>query len=141
MPISPGYVARETVTNLWRNRLMAIAAVLTVAVSLSLVGTALLLRQAVNSELFNLNQNVDLQVFVQPKASIAEIAALRATISQTPQIRKFAYLDHEQSYKLACQISGPSVCSVLPPQRASRAFSSTIRGCTGPSIPPRRPAS
>ena len=38
MPISAGYVARETVTNLWRNRMMAIAAVLTVAVSLSLVG-------------------------------------------------------------------------------------------------------
>ena len=52
----------RTATNLWRNRLMAIAAVLTVAVSLSLVGTALLMRQAVNSELVELNQNVDLQV-------------------------------------------------------------------------------
>ena len=78
MPISPGYVARETATNLWRNRLMAIAAVLTVAVSLSLVGTALLLRQAVNNELVQLNQNVDLQIFVQPKATPAEIAALRS---------------------------------------------------------------
>ena len=83
MPISPGYVARETATNLWRNRLMAIAAVLTVAVSLSLVGTALLMRQAVNSELVELNQNVDLQVFVNPTASLAEINSLRSTISQT----------------------------------------------------------
>jgi cell division transport system permease protein len=34
MPVSLDYVARETASNLWRNRLMTIAAVLTVAVSL-----------------------------------------------------------------------------------------------------------
>jgi cell division transport system permease protein len=44
-PVSVDYVARETASNLWRNRLMTIAAVLTVAVSLTLVGAALLLRQ------------------------------------------------------------------------------------------------
>ena len=42
MPVSVDYVARETASNLWRNRLMTIAAVLTVAVSLTLVGAALL---------------------------------------------------------------------------------------------------
>jgi cell division transport system permease protein len=102
MPISAGYVARETATNLWRNRLMAIAAVLTVAISLSLVGTALLLRQAVNNELVQLNQNVDLQ-----------IASLSSTISQTPQIRKVTYLDHEASHALMCRIDGQNICSVL----------------------------
>jgi energy-coupling factor transporter ATP-binding protein EcfA2 len=45
MPVSVDYVVRETASNLWRNRLMTIAAVLTVAVSLTLVGAALLLRQ------------------------------------------------------------------------------------------------
>ena len=105
---------------------MAIAAVLTVAVSLSLVGTALLLRQAVNNELVQLNQNVDLQVFVQPTASPAQIATLRTTISQTPQIRKFVYLDHEASYQLACQISGPTVCSVLTPATTPPVFRCTL---------------
>ena len=51
MPVSLDYVTRETASNLWRNRLMTIAAVLTVAVSLSLVGAALLLKQgAANAE-------------------------------------------------------------------------------------------
>ena len=40
------YAVKETLTNLWRNRMMTIAAVLTVAVSLSLVGSALLLKQS-----------------------------------------------------------------------------------------------
>ena len=126
MPISPGYVVRETATNLWRNRLMAIAAILTVAVSLSLVGTALLMRQAVNNELVQLNQNVDLQVFVQPKASAAEVATLRTTITQTPQIRKVVYLDHEESYRLACRISGQTVCSVLNEQTTPPVFQCTL---------------
>ena len=105
---------------------MAIAAILTVAVSLSLVGTALLMRQAVNNELVQLNQNVDLQVFVQPKASAAEVATLRTTISETPQIRKVVYLDHEESYKLACRISGPTVCSVLNVQTTPPVFQCTL---------------
>ena len=37
MPVSADYVVRETATSLWRTRLMTIAAVLTVAVSLALV--------------------------------------------------------------------------------------------------------
>ncbi len=126
MPISAGYVARETATNLWRNRLMAIAAVLTVAVSLSLVGTALLMRQAVNNELVQLNQNVDLQIFLQPKITPAEVATLSNTISQTPQIRKVVYLNHEESYKLACRISGPTVCNVLTPAVTPPVFQCTL---------------
>ncbi len=38
MPVSAGYVSKEAATNLWRNRLMTVAAILTVAVSLALVG-------------------------------------------------------------------------------------------------------
>jgi cell division transport system permease protein len=134
MPISAGYVARETLTNLWRNRMMAVAAILTVAVSLSLVGTALLLRQAVNNELVQLNQNVDLQVFVQPKASAAEVATLRETISQTPQIRKVTYLDHEESYQLACRISGQTVCSVLNAKTTPPVFQCTLTNPGGAAM-------
>ena len=51
MPIFAEYAVRETASNLWRNRLMTIAAILTVAVSLFLVGSALLLKQgAANAE-------------------------------------------------------------------------------------------
>ncbi len=45
MPLSASYIGREATTNLWRNRLMTVAAILTVAVSLALVGSALLLKQ------------------------------------------------------------------------------------------------
>ena len=100
MPISIGYVTRETANNLWRNRLMAIAAILTVGVSLSLVGTALLLRQAVNNSLNALQANVDLQIFMN--ADTTSTSGATATVAslaqQTPQIKKCVYLDHQQSY-------------------------------------------
>lgn len=104
MPISAGYLARETAANLWRNRMMALAAMLTVAVSLSLVGTALLLRQAVNDQLVALDANVNLQVFVQPSASQSEIAALDSALKETPQVHSFVYLDHQQSYDQAVKL-------------------------------------
>jgi cell division transport system permease protein len=104
MPISIGYVTRETANNLWRNRLMALAAVLTVGVSLSLVGTALLLRQAVNNSLGTLQANVDLQIFVNANASKSQISALTSLIQETPQVKKFSYFDHLQSYRLAVKL-------------------------------------
>ena len=67
MAVSVDYVAKETAQNLWRNRVMAIAAILTVAVSLSLVGTALLLRQAVKRQIGEWSNNVSLQVFMDPE--------------------------------------------------------------------------
>jgi cell division transport system permease protein len=128
VPISIGYVSRETATNLWRNRLMAIAAILTVAVSLSLVGTALLLRQAVNNELVQLNQNVDLQIFLQPSVSNAEVSSLQSTIRQTPQIRTVAYLDHQQSYDLMKRLfqGQELVYSVLTPSETPPVFRCTL---------------
>jgi cell division transport system permease protein len=104
MPISIGYVTRETANNLWRNRLMAIAAILTVGVSLSLVGTALLLRQAVNNSLGTLQANVDLQIFVNASAPPSQIAALKSLIEETPQVKSFRYFNHQQSYELAVHL-------------------------------------
>lgn len=111
------YVARETAANLWRNRMMALAAILTVAVSLSLVGTALLLRQAVNRQIGQWSNNVSLQVFVNAGASSSQLGALRSQIAQTPQIAHCVYLDGEQSYQQARQVlSGqPSALAVLSP--------------------------
>jgi len=64
--VSIDYVTRETASNLWRNRLMTIAAVLTVAVSLSLVGAALLLRQGVAHATTKWQHGVNVLVFLSP---------------------------------------------------------------------------
>jgi cell division transport system permease protein len=78
--------------------MMALAAVLTVAVSLSLVGTSLLLRQGVDNQVGEWSNNVSLQVFVNADATPAQAADVLQLIKATPQITGHTYLDHEQSY-------------------------------------------
>jgi cell division transport system permease protein len=80
--VSVDYVVRETASNLWRNRLMTIAAVLTVAVSLSLVGAALLLRQGSANATGTLERGTQVTVWMEPNANAQEISAVGTELSQ-----------------------------------------------------------
>ena len=117
MAVSFDYVAKETAANLWRNRVMALAAVLTVAVSLSLVGTALLLRQVVNRQISQWSNNVSLQVFMNANATPQQLSEIRVLISQEPQINGCTYLNHEASYRQAKQVLAgePTALEALTP--------------------------
>src|SRR6516165_1989976 len=81
-PVSLEYVVRETGANLWRNRLMTIAAVLTVAVSLSLVGAALLLRQGSANATGTLERGTKVTVWMNPEATPQQITAVKTQLAQ-----------------------------------------------------------
>jgi cell division transport system permease protein len=119
MALSVEYVAKETASNLWRNRVMALAAILTVAVSLSLVGTALLLRQAVSRQIGQWSNNVSLQIFMNPNVTKAQLASVNQLIDQLKgsQIKSCDYLNHQQSFNQMKSLfaSEPAVVSVLTP--------------------------
>jgi cell division transport system permease protein len=108
MPVSADYVARETASNLWRNRLMTVAAVLTVAVSLSLVGAALLLKQGAAKAEGEWQRGTQVTVWMQPTASVSEVKAVGA------QLKLLAYIDqpcvyrtHRYDFRQAKQLLGP----------------------------------
>jgi cell division transport system permease protein len=82
MAVSVDYVVRETASNLWRNRLMTVAAVLTVTVSLSLVGAALLLRQGSANATGTLERGTQVTVWMEPNANAQEIHAVDTELSQ-----------------------------------------------------------
>jgi cell division transport system permease protein len=87
MPVSAGYVAREATTNLWRNRLMTAAAVLTVAVSLALVGSALLLKQGATKATVHWQNGVGVAVWVNGDASPAQFQAIGTQLAQNPLVK------------------------------------------------------
>ena len=128
MAISVRYVAKETGINLLRNRMMALAAILTVAVSLSLVGTALLLRQAAASQVGVWANNVSLQIFEDATLSPAGHAAINTMIAQTPQIRSCKYLDHQQSYDLMKQVlaNDPQAVAAVTPAETPPVYECTL---------------
>jgi len=98
MAISLDYVVRETVTNLRRNLLMTTAAVLTVAVSLFLVGGSLLLQQAVNKATVQWRGGVELNIFLNPDIAQTQRDGLQAELSAIPEVKKVSYVDQEAAY-------------------------------------------
>ncbi len=99
MALSLEYVARETRTNLWRNRLMTVAAVLTVAVSLSLVGAALLVKQGVSTATTRWKGGVQLAVFMQPQAPVDQTQAVAQKLGSMGEVRRATYCDQSCSYR------------------------------------------
>jgi len=102
MPVSVDYVARETASNLWRNRLMTVAAILTVAVSLTLVGAALLLRQGSANASGALERGTEVTVWMEPNATTQEIHAVGTELGQLTYVRQpCAYWDKARNYSEA----------------------------------------
>jgi cell division transport system permease protein len=109
------YAFKETFANLWRNRMMTIAAVLTVAVSLSLVGSALLLKQSAAQASAQWQAGTRVTVWMQPKASGGEIASVKAELAASPIVKSCSFLTKEQNYLEAKKLLPPTEFSVLTP--------------------------
>ncbi|MFP5375569.1 MAG: permease-like cell division protein FtsX [Acidimicrobiia bacterium] len=99
MALSLDYVVRETASNLRRNLLMTAAAVLTVAVSLSLVGGALLLKQGVSRASLQWRGGVELSVFMLPDATPEQSQAVERELSQMPEVKEFTYVDQNAAFE------------------------------------------
>ena len=106
MPVSADYVVRETASNLWRNRLMTIAAVLTVAVSLALVGAALLLKQGAAQAEVEWQRGTEVTVWMKATASPHEIGAVGTQLKGLNYVTGCQYHTHQQDWNEAKQLLG-----------------------------------
>ncbi len=117
MTISTGYLLRETGGNLKRNLLMTVAAVLTMAVSLSALGAVLVMRQAINKASVQWRGGVELAIFLRPQVSSTETSAIDHELTGSPGVKKFHFVDKAQAYQEFKQIFGNNndIVSVLTP--------------------------
>jgi cell division transport system permease protein len=106
MPISAGYVARETGTNLRRNLLMTLSAIITMAVALSALGGVLIMRQAINKASIQWKGGVEMAIFLEPNVSANETAAIGHELSSTPGVKKFHFVNKPQAYQEFKEIFG-----------------------------------
>ena len=93
MAIKVSYLSREVGINLKRNISLTIATVATVAVSLTLVGTAFLIGRGVEDAQAQFEGGVEFIVFMNPNATEAQIDAVRAELDANPQIRSSDFCD------------------------------------------------
>src|SRR5580704_14315422 len=101
MALSIEYVARETGNNLRRNVLMTTGAILCVAVSLTIVGIALVLKQGVSRATIQWRNGVDMSIFMRADAPPQQTEAIRTQLQaeKGTDIKSFTYCDQACAYK------------------------------------------
>ncbi len=102
MAARPGYLIKESLSNLRRNVLMTVTAIITIVVSLTIVGAALLLRQGMNNYATQFRNGIELNVWMNPEATQVQIDGITTSLEdlkRTGQIRSFKYVDKAESYK------------------------------------------
>ena len=98
MAIKLDYVARETGSNLIRNFTITLASVMTVAVSLGLVGGALMVQQGVDRATRRWQGGIEFIVFLNPGASQDQVTALGDDLHKDPQIDSVRFVDKNEAY-------------------------------------------
>ncbi len=124
MALKLDYVLGETVTNFKRNFLMSTAAILTAAVSLSLVGGALLMRQAVDRVTLQWKDGVELQIYMNHDATPEQIGAVRAKLENSLDVKRFHYVDKPAAFEEAKQllVNEPDMLAALSAERIPSSF-------------------
>ena len=119
------YAVKETLSNLWRNRMMTIAAVLTVAVSLSLVGSALLLKQSAAQASSQWQQGTRVTIWMSATASAGEISNVQTQLANLPIVKKCQYRTQAQDYAEMIKTLPASEANVLKLKDIPTKFSCT----------------
>lgn len=99
MAIKIDYVARETATNLFRNVTLTLASVLTVVVSLTLFGSALLLQQGVENANDRFRGGIEFIVYLQPTIQTDLERSIQRDLEDHPDIERFDYVDQDETYE------------------------------------------
>jgi cell division transport system permease protein len=122
MPVSADYIARETASNLWRNRLMTVAAVLTVAVSLSLVGVALLLQQGTSNAAAQWERGTKVIVWMKADSTLAEQNAVKTQLTELAYVSNVVYRSQTYDYVEAKHFLSPDEYASLSPASMPSSF-------------------
>ena len=99
MAIKVDYVTRETVANLRRNLLLTTASILTVGVSLALVGAALLLSRGVDNATGRWQEGVEFEVFMNADATPDQIDAVGRALAENPGVVRAKYISQQKQYE------------------------------------------
>jgi cell division transport system permease protein len=99
MALKAGYFVREAAQSLRRNKLMTVAAVLTAAVSLLLLGGVLTLGAFVSSITHDIQSKVEVSVFLQDTVTPAAQSDVRSTLEGLAVVKKVRYISKEQAFR------------------------------------------
>jgi cell division transport system permease protein len=98
MAIRLDYLARETSANLVRNLSITFASVVTVFVSLTLVGTSLMAQQGIDRATKRWQGGIEFIVFMNPTATDQQLKAMEDELKANPNIERTSFVNKDQAY-------------------------------------------
>jgi cell division transport system permease protein len=112
------YALRETIASFRRNVTLSVAAVITSAVSLLLVGTTFLIQRAFDNLLVQWRGDVGMIVFVRPDVTPDALKLIEENLRSQPNVvdlEKLKYLDRDASFEEAKRVfvGDPTTLSLL----------------------------
>ena len=99
MALKFDYVLRETGTNLVRNVTLTLASVLTVVVSLTLFGSALLLQQGVENANDRFKGGIEFIVYLDPQVTQEQRASIQRDLEDNPEVKTATFVDQDETYE------------------------------------------
>jgi cell division transport system permease protein len=95
--VRTGFFFGEALGSLRRNWVITLAAILTVFISMAILGLVLVIQQNLNSGATSLKNRVEIEVFISDNATQAQVNALEARIKALPQLKSYQYISKEQA--------------------------------------------
>src|SRR5687767_7271780 len=93
------YVLSEVLTGLWRNVTMTIAMIITMTVSLTMLGASLLLFFQVNKMEDFFYQRVEVSIFLKADVTDEQRANLKSGLEGSALVKEVTYESREQAWK------------------------------------------
>ncbi|PZF88229.1 permease-like cell division protein FtsX [Micromonospora deserti] len=93
------YVLSEVLVGLWRNVTMTIAMIITLAVSLFMLGASGLLYQKVGDMKDLYYENVEVSIFLDAEVTPEQRDGLDAKLKSDPLVKEVFYVNKEEAYK------------------------------------------
>jgi cell division transport system permease protein len=124
MALRVDYLAKETGNNLIRNPSLTIATVLTVAVSLALLGSALLIRSGVNGLNVRFQNDVEFIVWLDPEATDEQIQTVGDALDTSLAVEDARYITRQETYAEFQEFwaDSPEIIDAVQPEQLPTSF-------------------
>jgi cell division transport system permease protein len=107
------FLIKEGIVSLRRARLTALISVITICLSLTLIGVFLLAGQNVKDIFVRFYKQVEIEVFLEPSLSDRQIKDLKKKIEDGPQVSEVKYISRQQALEEFQKTFGEDLSNVL----------------------------
>ncbi|MET7877867.1 permease-like cell division protein FtsX [Micromonospora profundi] len=118
------YVLSEVLVGLWRNVTMTIAMIITMAVSLTMLGASGLMYRQVDDMKDLYYKNIEVSIFLNQEVSEQQRTDLNAQLDGDPLVKNVIYVNKDEAYKKFQEMyqDAPDLVNAVKPDQLPESF-------------------